>query len=112
MCVVPVLPAAWLPRQFPTLRVLKHVHEDGLKLAENHSGNLKVALQSLHAQPEVLREVRHVGPLTHLREELDQTGRESRTGYHKDLCRFHKSTFNTGKVQILEGHNKETMSNV
>lgn len=77
-CVVPVFPAAWLPWRFPSLRVLKHVHEDGFKLAENHRGNLKVALQPLHPQPEVLREVGHVGPLPHLGEELDQTGRTGR----------------------------------
>ena len=77
VCVslVPVFPAAWLARRLGSLWVLKHVHEDGLKLAEDHRGNLKVALQLLHAQPEVLREVGHVGPLPHLREELDQTGR-------------------------------------
>ena len=80
VCVfaLPVFPAARLPWRFPSLRILKHVHEDGLKLAENHSGNLKVALQSLHALPEVLREVGHVSPLPHLREELDQTERTDR----------------------------------
>lgn len=83
LCVVPVFPAAWLPWRLPSLRVLKHVHEDGLKLAENHSADLKVALQSLHAQPEVLREVGHVGPLPHLGEELDQTGR---TGTGTNSC--------------------------
>lgn len=77
MClgVVPVFPAARLPWRLAPLRILKHVHEDGLKLAENHSGNLEVALQPLHAQPEVLTQVGHVNPLPHLREELDQTGR-------------------------------------
>lgn len=83
LCVVPVFPAAWLPWRLPSLRVLKHVHEDGLKLAENHSADLKVALKSLHTQPEVLREVGHVGPLPHLGEELDQTGR---TGTGTNSC--------------------------
>ena len=68
-----MLPAAWLSRRLPPLRVLKHVHEDGLKLAEDDGRDLEVPLESIHAQPEVLREARHVGPLPHLREELDQT---------------------------------------
>lgn len=75
VCVVPVLPAARLPRRLASLWILKHVHEDGLKLAEDHCGNLEVSLQPLHAQPEVLRQVGHVDPLSHLREELDQTVR-------------------------------------
>ena len=78
MRVVPVFPAARLPWRLTTLRILKHVHEDGLELAEDDSGNLKVALQPLHAQPEVLREVGHVSPLPHLGEELDQAGNMGR----------------------------------
>lgn len=74
--LLPVLPAAWLPWRLPSLRVLEHVHEDGLELEEDDGGDLEVALQPLHSQPEVLREVGHVGPLPHLGEELDQTGRE------------------------------------
>lgn len=77
VCVVPVLPAARLPRRLPPLRVLKHVHENGLKLAEDDGGDLEVALQPVHPQPEVLRQVRHVGPLPHLGEELDQTVTET-----------------------------------
>lgn len=76
--VVPVFPAAWLPWRLTPLWILKHVHEDGLKLAEDHCGNLEVALQPLHAQPEVLRQVGHVDPLPHFREELDKTGRTGR----------------------------------
>lgn len=87
VCVMPVFPAAWLARRLASLGVLKHVHEDGLELAEDHGGHLKVALQPLHAQPEVLREVGHVGPLPHLREELDQTGRTGR----EQLGATHKS---------------------
>lgn len=71
--MLPVLPAAWLPWRVGSLRILKHVHEDGFKLAENHRGDLKVAFQALHSEPEVLRELGHVGPLPHLGEELDQT---------------------------------------
>lgn len=107
VCALPVFPAARLPWRFPSLRVLKHVHEDGLKLAENHSGNLKVALQSLHALPEVLREVGHVSPLPHLREELDQTGRTDRSVINnrtlplkkcrQGICRFQKYPLNTLK---------------
>lgn len=78
VCVVPVFPAARLPWRLASLWILKHVHEDGLKLAEDHRGNLEVALQPLYAQPEVLRQVGHVDPLPHLREELDQTGRTGR----------------------------------
>lgn len=49
VCVVPVFPAAWLPWRLASLRVLKHVHEDGLELAKDHRGDLKVALQPVHA---------------------------------------------------------------
>lgn len=70
---MPVFPAALLPRWLPPLWILKHVHEDGLKLAEDHRGDLEVTLQPLHAQPEVLRQAGHVDPLPHLREELDET---------------------------------------
>lgn len=75
VCVLPVFSAAGLARWLPSLRVLEHVHENGLELAKYHRGNLKVALQPLDTQPEVLRQIGHVGPLPHLREELDQTGR-------------------------------------
>lgn len=50
----PVFAAAGLPWQLGPLRHLKELSEDGLELAEDDSGDLKVALQPLCPQPEVL----------------------------------------------------------
>lgn len=75
-----MLPAARLTRRLASLRIHKHVPEDGLELTEDHRGDLKVSLQPLHPQPEVLRQVGHVGPLPHLGEELDQTGERHSQG--------------------------------
>lgn len=75
-----MFPAARLPWRLSSLRVLEHVHEDGLELAEDDGGDLEVALQAVHTLPEVLRQVGHVGPLPHLGEELDETGRTGTDG--------------------------------
>lgn len=88
-----MLAAAGLPGRLGPLRLLEELLEDGLELAEDDGGDLEVALQPLCPHPEVLRQARHVDPLSHLREELDETGgrwdgwRAGRGGYD-DITRM------------------------
>lgn len=57
-CVsMPVFPGSRFSWWFFSLRILKHVHENVLKLAENDHGDLEVALQLLQPKPEVLGEI-------------------------------------------------------
>lgn len=51
---VPVLAAAGLSRWFGPLRLLEELAEDGLEFAEDDGGDLKVALEPISPQPEVL----------------------------------------------------------
>lgn len=57
VCAMPVFPGSCFSWWFLSLRILKHVHKNELKLAENDHGDLKVALQLLQPKPEVLGEV-------------------------------------------------------
>lgn len=59
-----VLPAAGLAwrrgRSLKARWAAEHGGKDGLELAEDDGGNLKVALQTLHSQAEVLAQIGHV----------------------------------------------------
>ncbi len=50
----------------------ENVEEDGLVLLEDDGGDSEVSLQPVHLLPEILGQVRHVGPLLHFVEELQQ----------------------------------------